>query len=101
MGHSAFVDHLSENLCNFNRMTRLTVNIDNSDSEKVILAVVEALGLKYEVEHAETLPYAEKSLNKAELALYNRLKKSLKQIKLHQDGKIELKTIEEVLAELS
>jgi hypothetical protein len=42
-----------------------------------------------------------KSLNKAELKMFNRLKKSFKQIKLHEEGKIKLKTIEEVLAELS
>jgi hypothetical protein len=33
--------------------------------------------------------------------MYKRLKKSFEQIKLHKEGKIELKTIEEVLAELS
>jgi len=30
-------------------------------------------------------------LNKAEQELYNRLKRSFKQIKLHQEGKIELR----------
>jgi hypothetical protein len=80
-------------------MTRLTVNIDNRKSKKVILAVVQALGLSYEVEPAKA--FADKPLNKAELAMYKRLKKSFEQIKLHQEGKIELKTIEEVLAELS
>jgi len=32
--------------------------------------------------------------------MYNRLKKSFEQIKLHREGKIKLKTIEEVLAEI-
>jgi hypothetical protein len=40
-------------------------------------------------------------LKASELAMYKRLKKSFEQIKLHQEGKIKLKTIEEVLAELS
>jgi len=80
-------------------MTRLTVNIDNNKSEKVILAVIQALGLSYEVEPVEAT--TDKPLNKAELAMYKRLKKSFEQIKQHQDGKIKLKTIEEVLAELS
>jgi hypothetical protein len=40
-------------------------------------------------------------LNKAELAIHKRLKKSFVQIKLYQEGKIKLKTIEEVLSELS
>ena len=81
-------------------MTRLTVDIDNSKSEKLVLEVLKALGLSYEVEHTGTAE-AEKPLNKAELAMYKRLKKSFEQIKLHQEGKIKLKTIEEVLAELS
>ena len=79
-------------------MTRLTVNIDNNKSEKVILAVVQALGLSYEVEPDETI--SQEPLNKAELAVYKRLKKSFEQIKMHQDNKIKLKTIEEVLSEL-
>jgi hypothetical protein len=82
-------------------MTRLTVNIDSRKSEKVVLAVVQALGLSYEVESAQSDTDIERPLNKAELAMYKRLKKSFEQIKLHQEGKIELKTIEEVLAELS
>ena len=81
-------------------MTRLAVNIDNRKSEKVILAVVHALGLSYEVDSTETLD-AEKPLNKAELAMYKRLKTSFEQIKMHQEGKINLKTIEGVLAGLS
>lgn len=80
-------------------MTRLTVDIDNSKSEKVILAVIQALGLNYEVETLGAA--ADKPLNKAELVMYKRLKKSFEQIKQHQEGKIKLKTIEEVLAELS
>jgi hypothetical protein len=81
-------------------MTRLTVNIDNSKSEKVVLAVIQALGLSYEVENTGAVS-PDKPLNKAEQAMYKRLKKSFEEIKLHQEGKIELKTIEEVLAELS
>ncbi|MDR3694760.1 hypothetical protein [Mucilaginibacter sp.] len=81
-------------------MTRLTVNIDNSKSEKVVLAVIQALGLSYEVENTADIR-SDKPMNKAEQAMYKRLKKSFEQIKLHQEGKIELKTIEEVLAELS
>jgi len=42
-----------------------------------------------------------KPLNKAELKMFRRLKKSFKQIKLQQEGKIKLKTVEEVLAELA
>jgi len=41
-----------------------------------------------------------KTMNKAELAIYKRLKKSFEQIKLHREGKIEMKTIEEVLVKI-
>lgn len=44
---------------------------------------------------------ANRPLNKTEQQLYNRLKHSFKQIKLHQEGKIELKSIEELLSEIS
>jgi len=85
----------------FEMMTRVTVDIDNKKSEQLVLGVLKALGLSYEVEHKENDAKTEKPLNKAELAMYERLKKSFEQIKLYQEGKIELKTIEEVLAELS
>jgi hypothetical protein len=39
-------------------------------------------------------------LNKAGKRIYNKLKRSFQQIKLHQEGKIDLKTIEEVIGEL-
>ena len=79
-------------------MTTLTVNIDNKKSEKAVKAVLDALGLSYNVEsgHGDT----QRPLNKAEQKVYNRLKKSFEEIKLHQEGKIELQTIEELLAEL-
>jgi hypothetical protein len=78
-------------------MTTLTVNIDNKKSEKVVKAVLDALGLSYDIQ-ANT---SQRPLNKQEQKMYNRLKNSFEQIKLHQEGKIELKSIEEVLAELS
>lgn len=79
-------------------MTTLTVNIDNKKSEKAVKAVLDALGLSYNVEPAKT--DSERPLNKAEQKVYNKLKRSFEEIKLHQEGKIELKTIEEVLAQL-
>ncbi|MDB5090341.1 MAG: hypothetical protein JWR09_4335 [Mucilaginibacter sp.] len=79
-------------------MTTLTVNIDNKESEKAVKAVLDALGLSYNVE--PTPVDVQRPLNKAEQRVYNNMKRSLEQIKLHQEGKIELKSIEEVLAEL-
>jgi len=82
-------------------MSRLTVNIDNSKTEKIVLEVLQALGLNYEIDAAENSGNIQRPLNNAELAFYKRLKKSFEEIKLHREGKIKLKTIEEVLAELS
>jgi hypothetical protein len=78
-------------------MTTLTVNIENKKSEKAVKAVLDALGLSYSLGDGPV----KRPLNKGEQAMYKRLKKSFEQIKLYQEGKIELKTIEEVLAELS
>lgn len=80
-------------------MTTLTVSIDNKSSEKVVKAVLDALGLNYSIEPKPDT--VQRPLNKAEQRVYENLKHSLSQIKLHQEGKIELKTIEQVLAELS
>jgi hypothetical protein len=81
-------------------MSRLTVNIDNSKTEKVVLEVLQALGLNYQLDPTDATE-TERPLNKSEQAFYKKLKKSFEEIKLHQQGKIQLKTIEEVLAELS
>jgi len=77
-------------------MTTLTVNIDNKKTEKAIKVVLDAFGLNYQVAQDTDRP-----LTKAEQTMYHRLERSFKQIKLHQEGKIKLPTIEEVLAEIS
>ena len=82
-------------------MSRLTVNIDNSKTEKIVLEVLQALGLTYELDATENAINTERPLSTDELAFYKRLKRSFEEIKLHREGKIKLKTIEEVLAELS
>ena len=79
-------------------MTTLTVNIDNKKSEKAVKAVLDALGLSYNIEPAPASTL--RPLNKAEQRLYNNLKKSFEQIKLHQEGKIELKDARALLDEL-
>jgi GTP cyclohydrolase I len=79
-------------------MTRLTVDISNKKSEKAVKAVLEALGLSYDIEQYSNT--AKKPLNKAEQRVYNNLKNSLTQIKLHQEGKIELQNAKEALAEI-
>lgn len=81
-------------------MTTLTVNINNKKAEKAVKAVLDALGLSYDIQPTAA-GNIDQPLNKAELAMYKRLKRSLEEIKLHEEGKIKLKTIEEVLADLS
>lgn len=78
-------------------MTTLTVNIEDKKTEKAVKAVLEALGVNYTVAVTEK---KENPLNKAEQAVYERLKISFQQIKLHQEGKIQLKDARELLNEL-
>ncbi|HWZ17106.1 MAG TPA: hypothetical protein VNW95_17840 [Mucilaginibacter sp.] len=79
-------------------MTTLTVNIDNKKSEKAVKAVLDALGLSYNIESEPG--HAQRPLNKAEQRVYKNMKQSLEQIKLHQEGKIELRDARELLNEL-
>ena len=79
-------------------MTTLKVNIDNKKSERAVKAVLDALGLNYHIEPetGDTL----RPLNKAETSVYNNMKQSLNEIKLHQEGKIELRDAKDLLNEL-
>jgi hypothetical protein len=79
-------------------MTILTVNIDNKKSEKAVKAVLDALGLSYNIE--TSTGSAQRPLNKTEQRVYKNMKRSLEQIKLHQEGKIELRDARELLNEL-
>ena len=79
-------------------MTTLTVNINNKKSEKAVKAVLEALGLDYSVE--QTSDTTKRALNKDEQRVYENLKNSIGQIKLHQEGKTELRDAKELLDEL-
>jgi hypothetical protein len=90
---------LFKEYCIFVMMTTLTVNVNNKKTEKAIKAVLDAFGLDYNVE--KNANPSGRPLTQSEQVLYKRLKRSFKQIKLHQEGKIKLQSIEEVLAELS
>jgi anaerobic ribonucleoside-triphosphate reductase len=79
-------------------MTTLTVNIDNKKSEKAVKAVLDALNLSYNIE--SNAVNVQRPLNKAEQRIYENMKKSLEQIKLHQEGKIHLRDAKELLDEL-
>ena len=88
----------SKEFCNFDIMTILTVNIDSKKSEKDVKAVLDALGLSYNIE--TNSDKTQRPLNKPEQRVYKNLKHSLEQIKLHQEGKIELRDARELLNEL-
>ncbi|RDC57490.1 hypothetical protein DU508_10090 [Pedobacter chinensis] len=79
-------------------MTTLTVKIDNKKTEKAVKAVLDALGLSYAEDKG--IKKAQEPLNNAEQAMFNRLKNSFEQIKLHQEGKIKLRDARELLDEL-
>ena len=78
-------------------MTTLTVNINNKKTEKAIKAVLDALGLDYSVAEKS----AEEQLSKSEQEIFDRLKRSAEQIKKHQNGEVKLRSIDEVLNEVS
>ena len=79
-------------------MTTLTVNISNKKTEKAIKAVLDALGLDYNID--EHVDAAKRPLNKSEQVIYNRLKKSAEEIKLFKEGKVRLQDATEFLNEL-
>lgn len=80
-------------------MTTLTVNIDDKKAEKAVKAVLDALGLEYDVnQHPATTKH--KSLNNSEKVIYDRLKKSAAEIKSFNEGKIKFQDANEFLNEL-
>jgi len=79
-------------------MTTLTVNIEDKKTEKAVKAVLDAFGLNYDV-NKQSAP-ADRPLNKSEQVIYDNLKGSLEQIKLHRQGKIKLQNAKEAIAEL-
>lgn len=79
-------------------MTTLTVNIDDKKTEKAIKAVLDAFGLDYNIKQ-DTNP-ATRPLTKSEQVMYNRLKKTAKDIKLYKEGKIKFQDAREFLNEL-
>jgi hypothetical protein len=79
-------------------MTTLTVNIEDKKTERAIKAVLDAFDLNYNIEH--NIASAKRPLNKSEQVIYNRLKKSVEEINLYKEGKIELQSAREFLNEL-
>jgi len=79
-------------------MTTLTVNIDDKKTEKAIKAVLDAFGLDYNIKQDTNA--AARPLTKSEQVMYNRLKKTAKEIKLYKEGKIKFQDAREFLNEL-
>jgi hypothetical protein len=79
-------------------MITITVNIDDKKSEKVVKAVLDALGLSYDMESKNS--QTKRPLNKTEERVYNNMKQSLEQIKIHQKGQINLRDARDLPNEL-
>lgn len=75
-------------------MATLTVHIDNEKDLPILKEILNRFGVSY-IEEA-----GERPLNKAEKALYKNLKTSFEEIKLHSEGKIELREARQLLNEL-
>ncbi|MDO8994364.1 MAG: hypothetical protein Q7U83_14950 [Daejeonella sp.] len=75
-------------------MATLTVHIDNEKDLPILKEILNRFGASYNEEAGE------RPLNKAEKATYKRLKTSFEEIKLHNEGKIELRDARELLNEL-
>ena len=81
-------------------MTTITVNVNDKKSEKAIKAFFEALQLPYEV-HKTSKSVSSRQLNKAEQALFDRLKSSLSDIRRWEEGDLELNDTKTFLNGLS
>ncbi|MEO3407839.1 hypothetical protein AAFN85_28225 [Mucilaginibacter sp. CAU 1740] len=78
-------------------MSRLIVDIEDEKMEKAVRAIFDALGLDY-AEQRSDIP--EKSLTLSEQVIYDRLKKSAREIRLYKEGKIKLQDAGDLLNEL-
>ena len=79
-------------------MTTLTVNIEDKKTEKAVKVVLDAFGLNYSV--AKETGVAKRPLNKSEQAIFESLKRSMEEVKLHKEGKIKLQNARDFLNEL-
>jgi prefoldin subunit 5 len=79
-------------------MPTLTVNIEDKKTEKAIKAVLDTFGLDYNV--AKDADVAKRPLSKQEQKMYDRLKKTVQEINLYNEGKVELQDARAFLNEL-
>lgn len=71
-------------------MTTFTVNVDDQQSEEVVKAFLDAIGIKYEIEKQKGGETERSSFSKKEQELYNRLEDALSDIKKWEIGELEL-----------
>ncbi|RYX82634.1 hypothetical protein EON73_04215 [bacterium] len=74
-------------------MTTLKIDIENEQDISAIKEILNNFNVSYQIENQHTL-------NEKSLAIYEGLKSALQQIRLHQKGEIQLKTLKQGLADL-
>lgn len=79
-------------------MTTFTVIVEDPQSEKVLTAFLDALGIVY---HAQNVIGESQFKTKEERELFDRLKKSLTHVKQWENGEIELNDARSFLNEIS
>jgi esterase/lipase len=68
-------------------VTKLTVYINDKKTESAVKAVLDTFNLNYTIVQSAH----DKPMNKSEQQIYNRLKRSIKEINLYKEGKITLR----------
>lgn len=74
-------------------MTTLKIDIENEQDISAIKEILNNFNVSYQIENQHTL-------NEKSLAINEGLKSALQQIRLHQKGEIQLKTLKQGLADL-
>ncbi len=74
-------------------MTTLTINVDNEKDLPVLKEILNRFGLKYKIDKRA-------ELNKEGEILYKRFKKTFKEVKDWEDGKVKLHSAKEAMTEI-
>lgn len=82
-------------------MTTFTVNVDDQQSEEVIKAFLDAMGLDYEIQIKNKVEHQNSTSTMEGQELFNRLKNALCEIKKWEKGEIELNDARSFINELS
>ncbi len=74
-------------------MTTLTINVDNEKDLPVLKEILNRFGLRYKVDK-------QAELSEEGEVLYKRFKKTFKEVKDWEDGKLKLQSAKEAMAEI-